>query len=419
MKTVVTDRRRSGALKRQWCAIVIAWLAASLANCAQAQGSLDKGYAFLDRMMDTYAKGSAPRLIQSFVSTPTFSTGTHAYTYDSDVAIIALLRHGRRADISRATVLGNALLYVQQHDPANDGRVRDAYDAQRLVDADGSPHYTSADTHAGNMAWTGMALMQLYHATGAQLFLAGAEQAANFVQTKLYDTRGAGGYMGGILGSGGVETWKATEHNIDLYALFGMLAIATGTANWNDDASHALSLVQAMWDAKGRHFYIGTKDDGATINTSAASPEDIQTWSYLATGLTAYQSSIDWSLAHLSATSGDFAGLSFEVKDRSGVWFEGTAHAAEALRVRNLFGDAQKAARLLSDVESGQMRAPNADGYGIDAASKDGLRTGEGSAYFAALHVGATAWYCLARQSANPFKFLVSSNGTTRSRPIP
>jgi hypothetical protein len=53
------------------------------------------------------------------------------------------------------------------------------------------------------------------------------------------------------------------------------------------------------------------------------------------------------------------------------------------------------------------MNAPNADDLGIDAASKDGLKTGDGGdKYYASLHIGATAWYCLAGQSANPFRFL-------------
>lgn len=355
-------------------------------------------------------RGSRLRLIQSYVPTPTFTAGTTAYTYDNDVAIIALLRRGTRADIARAVVLGNALLDVQRHDKENDGRVRDSYDAARLVDPDGSPHDASADTHTGNLAWTGTALMQLYHATGSQPFLSGAEQAAAFVQEKMYVTRGAGGYIGGITANGELDTWKATEHNIDLYAFFEMLASATGAANWSEDAGHALSFVEAMWNTNGPNFYIGTTDDGVTINTGDPAPEDIQTWSFLSTGLAAYEGSIDWALANLFVTSGTFAGLSFEANDRTGAWFEGTAHAAEALRARNLPGDAQKARRLLNDVEIGQETAPNADGYGIDAASKDDLHTGGGGDYFAALHVGATGWYCLARQSANPFQLLTPSN---------
>jgi hypothetical protein len=132
----------------------------------------------------------------------------------------------------------------------------------------------------------------------------------------------------------------------------------------------------------------------------------VQTWSYLSTGLAQYQRSIDWAVENLSATKGGFEGLSFEVNDRSGVWFEGTAHAADALQARNRSGDAKAAAQLLDDIEVGQEQAPNANGKGMDAASKDGLDTGEGDQYFASLHIGATAWYCLAKQAVNPFALL-------------
>jgi hypothetical protein len=128
----------------------------------------------------------------------------------------------------------------------------------------------------------------------------------------------------------------------------------------------------------------------------------VQTWSFLSTHLK--KPSIDWALANLSATGGDFDGLSFQVRDRSGVWFEGTAHAAAALFAR---GDTDKAEELITDIEIGQAGAPNTDGSGIVAASKDGLKTNDsGDVYFAALHTGATGWYCIAKHRANPFVFI-------------
>jgi hypothetical protein len=44
-----------------------------------------------------------------------------------------------------------------------------------------------------------------------------------------------------------------------------------------------------------------------------------------------------------------------------------------------------------------------ADGKGIVSASSDGLDTGFGDLYYAALHLGATAWYLLAAHVTNPF----------------
>jgi hypothetical protein len=304
-------------------------------------------------------------------------------------------------------VLGDSLVTVQAHDPSSDGRVRAAYHARRLAKPDGAPDIAAAATDTGNLAWTGLALAQLYRATGAQRYLTAAVRIANFVQANMFDARGAGGYAGGFTAAGSKIRYKSTEHNIDLYALFTMLAQLTANRVWSEYAQHALAFVRAMWNAHADFFYIGTGNDGVAVNTGDPTPEDVQTWSFLSTGLATYEGSIDWALENLSAT-GHFQGLSFEISDRSGVWFEGTAHAAAALKARNLPGDATKAAQLIADIETGQTQAPNADGEGIDAASKDGLKTGDGAGdrYYASLHIGATAWYALAKQSKNPFRLL-------------
>jgi hypothetical protein len=85
------------------------------------------------------------------------------------------------------------------------------------------------------------------------------------------------------------------------------------------------------------------------------------------------------------------------------VWFEGTAHLAEALQLRNSPGDAALAAQYLSDIAYAQSNGPNNDGLGIIAASKDGLSDCDGGFYYASLHTGATAWYILASEQIDPF----------------
>jgi len=394
-------------------AIALALLAIAPAG-ASAATHLARAYDFLYRQMDKYHNGSELRLVQSYVRTPTFRDGDITYTYDDTVMIIALLQRGRGEDIRRAEVLGDSLVYAQQHDPYQDGRVRDGYHARVFIKPDGLPHIAFDDgdggSDTGNMTWSGMALVQLFAATGRRDYLDAAKVIAEFIQGNCFDTRGAGGYTGGITQSQRKIEYKSTEHNIDLFGLFTMLAEATGDQNWSADAEHAANFVDAMWDPKGGHFYIGTLDNGVTINKEDPTPEDVQTWSYLSLDRSRYAHSIDWALRHLATNQGKFAGLSFEVKDRSGVWFEGTAHAAAALEARDLRGDAGKADQLLRDIEIGQDRAPNADGYGIDAASKDRLKTGDGDGlYFASLHIGATSWYCLAMQSGDPFRFVERS----------
>src|SRR6185437_1710362 len=58
-------------------------------------------------------------------------------TYDNALIALAFLARGRGDDIQRAIIIGNALLYAQQTDPAGDGRFRQAYMAG-VADANGA-----------------------------------------------------------------------------------------------------------------------------------------------------------------------------------------------------------------------------------------------------------------------------------------
>ena len=383
-------------------------LAAFLAAPFAAQGApLDNAYTFIDTMMDMHAQGTTLRLVQGFVPTPTFDDGDVSYTYDDDVLTIALLKRGTDDDLSRAKLLGDSIVYAQTNDPLADGRVRNAYHSNPFLKRDGAVNVSDGGSDTGNMAWTGMGLVQLYRVTRDETYLTAAQKIAGFIAANDTDTRGKGGYVGGFKANQTKNLWKSTEHNIDCTALFSMLFEATHDPQWKADARHALVFVKSMWSRKGGFYWVGTLTDGKTINRDEPTPEDVQTWSYLATGLAAHQGSIDWALANLQATSGSFQGLSFSLADRSGAWFEGTGHAAAALEARATGDDLNEAQILLNDIEIGQTSAPNADGNGIDAASKDGLLTGDGSdAYYAALHTGATGWYCIAKQNGNPFKLL-------------
>ena len=52
-----------------------------------------------------------------------------------------------------------------------------------------------------------------------------------------------------------------------------------------------------------------------------------------------------------------------------GIWYEGTAHLADALEIRGQPGDAARAARYLSAIYHAQARGPGTDGRGVIAAS--------------------------------------------------
>jgi hypothetical protein len=322
-------------------------------------------------------------------------------TYDDALIIDALLARGGGEDLSRARVLGESLLYVQANDPAHNGRIRAAY-APSPLSSPASTEATDATSDVGNMAWVGQALVQLYARTGTAAYLAGAKSIGEWIQAHAYDTRGAGGYTGGLEASGAKITWKSTEHNIDLFSFFELLAAQTHEALWSTRAQWAKGFVVSMWNPSQGMFFVGSGEDGTTINTSTF-PEDVNSWSYLAMRDPSYAAALDWDRAHLAVSRRGFAGVSFCTGDRSGVWFEGTAHLADAFALRAGAGDSAQAQAYLGDVARAQAAGRHTDGMGIIASSKNGLRTCEGERYYSSLHTGATAWYLLALQSADPF----------------
>src|SRR4051812_460139 len=88
----------------------IAALAGSRAGTVTS--SLANAYTFLDTMLDQHATGTTLRLPQSFTGGFLQQDGfTDSVTYDDALIIDAYLtRHGT-ADVTRAKLLGDALLY--------------------------------------------------------------------------------------------------------------------------------------------------------------------------------------------------------------------------------------------------------------------------------------------------------------------
>jgi hypothetical protein len=376
----------------------------------QLEKSVANAYAFLGQMMDRYAAGSTPRLVQSFTGGVLGRQHfTASETYDDALVIDAYLAAGTPAGRSRAAVIGNGLLYVQANDPQHDGRVRAAYTPAPLRTA-GDVTATDTASEVGDMAWAGQALVQLYAVTGRKAYLTGAEAIGNWVQAHCYDTRGPGGYTGGETADGQKIEWKSTEHNIDLYAFFSMLAAETHDPAWSARAAWARRFVAGMWDAGQGRFYVGTTTDGTTPNDGVL-PEDVNSWSYLALRDPGYAASVGWDVRNLAVSAGGFSGVSFCSADRTGVWFEGTAHLADALELRGQPGDGATAARYLSDIYYAQNNGLDNDGRGIIAASRNGLSDCGGGSYYASLHTGATAWYILAVAKIDPFALISASRG--------
>ncbi len=271
--------------------------------------SVNKAYSFLNTMMDAYAQGPTVRLSQSYTDQQGLqSTG---FVYDNSLVINAHLLRGRPEDITRAAILGKALLHAQQVDSIGDGRVRQAYfvnqpDAQGVFVRPALFPFFFLGSAVGDMAWTGIGLAQLFHHTGDQQFLDGAVKLGHWIVNNTFDTRGAGGFNFGVDNGNNKLLFKSTEHNIDCVALFTMLARLTGDGSWLGQAEHARTFVNAMFDAAdGGFFFTGTAPDGVTVNPNLSQdniPEDVQTWSFLATLDETHAQSIDWVKTNLATT---------------------------------------------------------------------------------------------------------------------
>jgi len=416
--------------------------------------SIEKAIAFQNSMMDAYATGATTRLIQSYSDQGGLEST--AFTYDNAVSIHAYLLHGCKDSLERAEVLGNGLIYAQSTNfPFNDGRFAQAYFVN-VADSSGAfitpaafpfYFYTSA---VGDQAWAGMALAQLYRRTGKAKYLTAALDVANWIVTNTYNTLGAGGYSFGTNinqynQSVPSTNGKSTEHNIDTFAFFTMLqelthdGKASNGAKWKALAEHALTFVLAMYNATDGYFFTGTLGDQISINYYPV-PEDVQTWSYLATRDNKYKQTIDYALSKLTATdtatspdsnlkgSATYTGLVYDSAsinttsyDPDAVWLEGSAHTIAALTVRAAFGgggihaaikDLETALTLVEMCQAAQA----ALGVGQTVAGKaltqgDGLiastspmDTGFGYGYFPNLHIGATGWFLIAAQGGNPFR---------------
>ncbi|MFD5278232.1 Tat pathway signal sequence domain protein [Pseudarthrobacter sp. NPDC058362] len=402
---------------------------------------------FLDSMTGAYAETlHQPRLPQSYADElGLFST---AFVYDSALAIVAAIPAGR---LDLARTIGDGLLYAQTHDPAHsDGRLRQGYnvgpytfyDGTRnehgLVQPDGTANigwqFGFLGTAVGDMAWPGIALVQLHEATGEKSYLRGAQRIADWITTRAINEGTLGGFSFGVDAADQRIPNVSTEHNIDSVAFFTMLHQVDGDARWLEAANRASRLVEAMWEPAEGFFYTGS-NDGSTINRHPL-PLDPQTWSWLTLQEQRFAGSLDWAertLGTTDAATSEFSelpagfavsGVTFSSASLTstavynnrqvapnGVWFEGTAQLATALTDRRAPRDRARANQLLQELRRAQAElggnqhvggTPLAPG-GLVAASSL-IDSGFGFGYFQIQHVGATAWYVMAELGVNPMK---------------
>ena len=366
-----------------------------------------------------------------------------AQVYDQAVVLLAFLARHQPDDLRRAELLARTLVEAQHKDRTfKDGRLRNAYAGGELLDPDlgttrfpGSYDWTArrfvedenaVGTDTGDMAWAALALVQahaLLPKRPGDPFLNAAVSLARWIVTNTRVEDPWGGFSGGFQGferAVGVpegqqrRSYRSTEHNLDLAALFAHLVAATSdpaeSARWAAQMTHARSFVDKMRadGASVSPYWTGTSAGaGLEINKSVV-PLDVQTWSVLSSRAPSRSTgALDWALTNCTE-SGSRDAFDFNCHDGDGAWWEGTAQVAAALRWLKRDGDA---APMLTRLQAAQLKDTPAAGA-LPAASRCGLTTGFSRTlhgktvpwvYTNWPHIGATAWFIFAALGVNPY----------------
>lgn len=339
-----------------------------------------------------------------------------AFVYDNALAGIALLACG---DTASARRIADAVALAVERDPQYpDGRVRNAYRAGPLADGkpvlsgywDAGRNQWIADayqvsTATGNVAWAALLLLNVDRVAPSPRYADAAARLLAWTEQRTRATVAPDGYQGGWYGWGTgdsaqkAQTWKSTEHNIDIAMTAAWAARGSARPEQARQAGVALAFVSRMWSTTEQRFYIGTKEDGATIATTG-SGLDAQLWPLLAAppGQCAWRAGLAW--VERNHRFGDGYGFS---QQPDGIWTEGSAQAAATLVA--VKGSAPEALwQLLAS-----QRAANGLYHATPSPRiSTGLAIGPDSVgadffYYRWPHLGATAWIALAATGWNPF----------------
>jgi len=181
-----------------------------------------------------------------------------AFLYDQALLVQVYLKF---SDFSRAKKILDFF--------ANDAKREDGWFLNAYYVNDGAP--AEFVLHCGPNIWLGLAIMQYTQATGDKQYLKIAEEIAGNI-IKLQNSDPDNGIRGGPLMS-----WYSTEHHLDAYAFYKMLARVTGMDKYDQAAEKTLSwLVRHTYDRQDLPVKRGKGD--STIAT------DTYAWSIAAIG---------------------------------------------------------------------------------------------------------------------------------------
>lgn len=374
-----------------------------------------------------------PRFVRSFAplgpGSPDDQIRNVCFVYDNALAAILFAETG---DVTRARLIADAMLLAMENDPVEafrDGRLRNGYCCGDVLDAATGvarlPGWWNFDkkfwavdryalgTDCGNLAWAMIALLRVADhvpSDEAGRYVQAAARIGEWVHGHAFNPDD--GYRGGVeIETGDKETavpWVSTEHNLDLAVAFAQLAKHTGDVKWRERAAHAARFVDRMWDEPSGHFCTGT--DGKN-KLESPMPLDVHPWSVLAMpDNLKYRRGLDWAKTNCSIDGGyDFKasnGLPDSV--RRGVWAEGTAQMALALR---MIGREDEAAACLATLRA-RLCAADEPGA-LYACEPEQLPTGflkvgfDGKTFDWVYHrrkaVAASAWFAFADLGVDPY----------------
>jgi len=341
--------------------------------------------------------------------------------YDNAVVAIYLSRRGKLDDAQRILDALTFLLY-----PGGQRQLELLYAAYHV---DGSVEDYRLDT--GNNAWVGMAFAHYAAASGKACYAAIAREIMGSISGQTECKDGLGGFMGRM--PRGVGRYRATEHNIDMYALGRML----GNAEVQETAHR---FVSQMYGANPEHPTVyatgteGSVECDTTVGRDVAIAADAQFWNMLAQAdddLNRKRASMEYALRDLDAGGmidtdkdilGDgstLKGILFSHKGHGAQW-ENTAAVVMAVGMYDaIYGERADFKEAGDEMESSLryllgeygtvLASVNGGNYEawrrgmIDTPFPGGSDTGLGWTYLRYPHSAATAWTGLVLLQVNPF----------------